>query len=214
MHVNLGDQQFHLPTGKAQVLRGHTGLVVPDLRALQDRLASVQAPLADTRFGWADRGDHVEVCSPWGNLYRIYAPGSFGGMALGMPYVEFSVPVGGASSVGQFYADAFAAPISVEEDGGAPAARVGVGQNQRLVFRESETVPDYDGHHVAIYVANFSRPFHFLKERGLVTRDVENHEFRFRDIVDPATGAAVFAVEHEVRSSRHPGLRRPHVNRL
>src|SRR5438045_7851373 len=30
MWINIGDQQFHLPTGKPQVLRGHTGLVVPD----------------------------------------------------------------------------------------------------------------------------------------------------------------------------------------
>ena len=29
MWVNLGDQQFHLPTNEAQQLRGHVGLVVP-----------------------------------------------------------------------------------------------------------------------------------------------------------------------------------------
>ena len=31
MWVNLGDQQFHLPTNNSQQLRGHVGLVVPSL---------------------------------------------------------------------------------------------------------------------------------------------------------------------------------------
>src|SRR6266513_1522570 len=28
MWINVGRSQFHLPTGKAQVVRGHTGLVI------------------------------------------------------------------------------------------------------------------------------------------------------------------------------------------
>ncbi len=36
--VNIGDQQFHLPTAKPQVLRGHVGLVVRDLPALKQAL--------------------------------------------------------------------------------------------------------------------------------------------------------------------------------
>jgi len=31
MWANAGQQQFHLPTGRPQVLRGCVGLVVPDL---------------------------------------------------------------------------------------------------------------------------------------------------------------------------------------
>ncbi len=88
MHVNVGDQQFHLPTGEAQVLRGHTGLVLPDLAALKDRLGSIQAQMNGTSFGWADRGDYVDICSPWWNRYRAYAPGAYGAMKLGIPYVE------------------------------------------------------------------------------------------------------------------------------
>src|SRR5438034_11210178 len=52
--VNIGEQQFHLPTGKPQVVRGHTGLVVRDLAALKERLASVQAGLTETRLAWSD----------------------------------------------------------------------------------------------------------------------------------------------------------------
>ena len=38
MWINIGDQQFHLPTNKPQVLRGHVGLVVRNLDALKARL--------------------------------------------------------------------------------------------------------------------------------------------------------------------------------
>ena len=38
MWVNFGQEQFHLITNKPQVLRGHTGLVVPDLDHLVARL--------------------------------------------------------------------------------------------------------------------------------------------------------------------------------
>ena len=34
MWVNVGRSQFHLPTNQPQVLRGHTGIVVPDREAL------------------------------------------------------------------------------------------------------------------------------------------------------------------------------------
>ena len=34
MWVNLGDQQFHLPVSKPQVVRGHVGVVVPELEGL------------------------------------------------------------------------------------------------------------------------------------------------------------------------------------
>src|SRR5258706_15081112 len=50
MWINFGRQQFHLPArGKAQVLRGHVGVVVPDLEALKTRLAAVREKLAETR---------------------------------------------------------------------------------------------------------------------------------------------------------------------
>src|SRR5580765_8485131 len=41
MWVNVGKSQFHLPSGQAQVLRGHTALVMSGRKALLDRLAAV-----------------------------------------------------------------------------------------------------------------------------------------------------------------------------
>ena len=40
MWVNVGEQQFHLPTRAPQVLRGQIGLVVPDLDGLKRRLGT------------------------------------------------------------------------------------------------------------------------------------------------------------------------------
>ena len=209
MWVNIGDQQFHLPTGNPQVLRGHTGLVVPDLPAVKERLASIAAQLKGTKFKCADRGEYVEAVSPWGNVYRVYAAGSHGAMKLGVPYLELTVPVGKAPAVQRFYEQVFEAPGSVKDH----AAHVEVGAGQTLVFRESKKVPEYDGHHIAVYIANFSGPFDYLSEHDLVTEGIRNHQFRFQDIVDPDTGEAVFKLEHEVRSSRDPGFRRRLVNR-
>ena len=211
--VNIGEQQFHLPTGAPQVVRGHTGLVVRDLQALKGRLASVEHGLEGTQFSWSDRGDYVDVNSPWGNHFHCYAPGAYGSMKLGVPYVEFTVPIGSAAGIRRFYEQVLGAPASLDTGADGTAASVDVGTNQKLVFRESEQVPEYDGHHIAVYLVNFSGPFQFLQERNLITEDIRNHQFRFQDIVDPDSGATVFRLEHEVRSSRHPGYRRPLVNR-
>ena len=88
MWINLGHQQFHLPTRGPQVLRGHVGIVVPDLGALVTRLNGVRDKLAGTRFGYAEGEGSLTVSCPWGNELRCYAPQPrFGDMTLGMPYV-------------------------------------------------------------------------------------------------------------------------------
>jgi len=211
--VNIGDHQFHLPTGKAQVLRGHTGLVVRDLDALKQRLAGVQDQLKDTKFSWSDHGEFVDATCPWGNLYRCYGPGKFGPMRLGIPYVEFTVPIGAAPSIQRFYDQVFGAPGSLEENGKGTATVIQAGATQNLIFRESASVPEYDGHHLAIYVADFSGPFQYLEDRKLISEGIRNHQFRFQEIIDPDSGKGVFTIEHEVRSIRHPLFRRVLVNR-
>src|ERR1700730_7738069 len=42
MWVNVGRSQFHLPSGDAQVLRGHTGIVIAGRQALLDRLRALR----------------------------------------------------------------------------------------------------------------------------------------------------------------------------
>lgn len=213
MWVNIGENQFHLPTGKPQVLRGHTGLVVRELDGLKQRLTGVQEPLKGTSFAWEDKGEYVDVTCPWGNHYHCYAPGNFGRMNLGIPYVEFSVGPGTARSIQRFYEVVFNSPGKVEKNGHGPAAVIEAGPLQTLVFRESDQVPEYDGHHLAIYVANFSSPFQWLEDRKLITEGIRNHQFRFKEIVDPDTEKPVFTIEHEVRSTRHPLFKMPLTNR-
>src|SRR5260221_3537566 len=52
MWVNVGKSQFHLPEGAAQVLRGHTGIVISGRQALLDRLASVAKKHDGTAFAF------------------------------------------------------------------------------------------------------------------------------------------------------------------
>ena len=215
MWINVGQQQFHLPTGRPQVLRGYVGVVVTDLDALTSRLAAIQPKLSETRFGYTVEDKHVLVTCPWGNRLRCHAPGpEFGDMTLGIAYVEFPVKPGHANGIGKFYDTVLGAPAVVVSDGGSPIARVRVGARQELIFRETPTdIPPYDEHHVAIYIANFSGPHRLLSQNGLITEESNEYQYRFQDIVDLETGRPLFTVEHEVRSATHPMYMRPLVNR-
>ena len=215
MWANVGEQQFHLPTRPAQAIDGHIGIVLPDLEALKKRLETVAPGLQGTQFSWSVNGEHVAVRCPWGNQLRCYAPGpEFGDMALGIPYVEFLVGPGKASGIARFYRTVLGAPATLQSDRDGAVAKVSIGRNQALIFRgTSEPLRAYDGHHIAIYVANFSGPYGFLKARGLISEDVRNHQFRFKEIVDPEGGDGLFQIEHEVRSLHHPMYNRPFVNR-
>ena len=99
-------------------------------------------------------------------------------------------------------------------NGDGTVARVKVGKNQHLLFRETEKpLPDFDEHHIQIYVADFSGPHRRLNERKLVNREDNQYQYRFRDIVDLDSGKHLFTIEHEVRSLTHPMFLRPLVNR-
>jgi hypothetical protein len=211
MWINAGEQQFHLPTRGPQVLRGHIGLVIPSLDDLEARLEAVQGSLSGTAFSFSRPGDRVDATCPWGNRFQCYEPHPrFGSMQLGVPYVAFSVPVGSADAIARFYSQVMDAP-AMAEDG---EARVRIGRYQELLFQETaEPLAPYDGHHIAIYAGSFTGPYTFLKARGLVTEEITNHQFRFKDIVDPDSGQVVFEVEHEVRSLQHAMFQRPLVNR-
>lgn len=212
MWVNVGRSQFHLPTmARAQRLRGRIGLVIPDREALLQRLDRVKGMLGDTCFAFVERDDHVETTCPWGNRILCHDPSSrFEGMALGMAYVAFDVPRGTAEGIAGFYRDVFATGARIE----GAAAHVSVGIGQELIFRESDVAAEaYDGHHIQVYVANFSGPHGRLMDRGLLTEESNQHQYRFQHIADPATGKALFEIEHEIRSLRHPMYARPLVNR-
>ncbi|MEL0089615.1 MAG: hypothetical protein VW714_03975 [Rhodospirillales bacterium] len=211
MWINCGKSQFHLPTGPAQVLRGLTGLVIPGREALLKRLEMVQPDLAGTLFKFSAKKDYVEVTCPWGNRLKIHEPGpKFPGMMLGMPYMEVDAPKGSASGIARFYQEI----LDTQATSTKNTATVSVGPGKKLVLKETtKTLPEYDGHHVAIYLANFSGPYQKLLKLGLVTEESDQHQYRFLDIVDPKSKKTLVRLEHEVRSMRHPLYAREHTNR-
>jgi hypothetical protein len=215
MWINVGRSQFHLPTGEAQVLRGRVGIVLPDREALLKRLARVRRPLEGTKFEVREHNSFVDVTCPWGNRIRCHAPESrFGRITLGIPYVEFDVRPGTADGIARFYRDVIGTPAETGEAEHGRHARASVGPKQDLIFRETDRpLPDYDGHHIQVYIADFSGPHRRLLERGLITEESDQHQYRFKDIVDPRSGKHLFTVEHEIRSMQHPLYARPLVNR-
>jgi len=207
MWINVGITQFHLPTGPAQVMPGVTVLALPDLSALAARLRRVAPLLADTRFAFEPAADAIHVMCPWGNRLRCVASNT---TRLGIIAVELSAPKGAAEGIARFYREALDAEAHAESG----RAIITSGMSTDLVFIESDTPPPpFDGAHIQIALANFSRPHAWLQTRGLITEESNAHQYRFQAITDPATGVTLCEIEHEVRSMRHPMFARPLVNR-
>ena len=210
--VNVGRQQFHMPTAKAQVLRGHIGVVVPDLKSLLVRLEKMSRRLKDTQFSFTERKNYLDITCPWGNHLRCFRPGTFGKVQLGISYIEFHVPADSASGIGRFYEQVMGCLTNINKEGNQ--CEVFIGQEQFIRFKETrKPEPFYDGHHIAVYVSNFSGPHSYLKDNNLITEESDQNQYRFQTIVDPNNGKALFEVEHEVRSLHHPMYQRPLVNR-
>ena len=215
MWINVGRSQFHLPSGRPQVLRGHTAIVISGREALLGRLASVANKLNGTAFSFSEHNGYVEATCPWGNRLRCYEPDAarFGRITLGIPYVEFDVPVGAARGICAFYPEVMGMPTELKNGDGA-VALVEVGNDQHFRFRATNaSLPDYDGHHVQIYITDFSGPYRKLGERKLIYSEDNQYQYRFRDIVELENGRPLFTVEHEVRSATHPMYLRQLVNR-
>ncbi len=207
---NVGRQQFHIPrsTERADILRGTIVLALPDHDAVEARLQRTATHLRGTHFSFERHANTIEVTGPWGNRFRCVEP-TTPRMPLGMTSVELTVPTGAAPGIADFYRLVIGAPTT--ETRGRCAVVSGVGQT--LTFVESDEVPDYDGHHIAIYVADFSGPHAWLSDHELIVEESDQHQYRFNWIVDPTTMEPLFELEHEVRSHHHPLRNRPLVNK-
>lgn len=207
--VNVGEQQFHLPSGEPQVLRGSVEVVFPNLLAVRERLEHVAPRLSETRFEFRSTENHLEVRGPWGNRFRCHQAMAGERMQLGIRTVDLDVPVGTAGGIGRFYTEVIGVDATVADG----SCEVCVGPGQTMRFNESTDGTAYDGHHIAVYVADFSGPHGRLAERGLIVEESNEQQYRFTRIVDPDSGADLFELEHEVRSLTHPLHRRPLTNR-
>jgi hypothetical protein len=216
MWINVGMSQFHLPMGTPEIVRGVIGLVIPDRRALLDRLSRVRKALAGTRYDFRESNDCVETICPWGNRIHVHTPDRdrFGRIQLGIPYVRFDVRPGTAARIARFYREVLNACADVVKNGAGPEARVQVGEQHYLYFREIDA-PErpFDGHHVQIYIADFSGPHRRLLDLGLITEESDEYQYRFKDVVDLDSREVLFTVEHETRSQTNPMYGRPLVNR-
>jgi hypothetical protein len=210
MWVNAGENQFHLPKGRPQRFRGTIGIVVPDLEQLHQRLGRLTKALAGTEFAWTPAGGCTHVTCPWGNRFQVCDHGPDGSMELGLAYLDMTVPPGTAEGIARFYR----AVMGCAATATSGSAIVHMGRNQTLRFTETDApIPEYDGHHVAIYVADFSGPHRQFASRGLITEETDAHQYRFQAIFDPENGTTLAELEHEVRSLHHPMYQRPLVNR-
>lgn len=217
MWVNAGETQFHLPHGAPQHFRGTIVIVIPERQTLLERLQRQAPALRGTHFEFAARDTHVDVRCPWGNRLRCVEPdpARYGGTTLGFAQLEIDVPRGSAEGIARFYREMLGARVTVAAGAdGSLAARVQVGAWQFLVFGETgAAITAYDGHHIQVYVADFSGPHRRLQEHGLITEESSQYQYRFVDIVDPSTRAPLFQLEHEVRSMSHPMFRRLLISR-
>jgi len=219
MWINAGRTQLHLPTMRTriQTFRGVIGLVVPDPESVAKSLERVAPLLAGTKFSVRRAGDTVEATCPWGNRFRIHAPDAerWSQTTIGITYLDLDVPPGAARAIANFYLAILDAPVDLEDTrDGLHKASVRIGADQCLHFIETRNpIPAYDGHHIAVYLADFSGPHWRMSELGTVSRDTDPHEWRFIDIIDPDTREVVYQLEHEVRSMRNPLFARPLVNR-
>jgi hypothetical protein len=225
--INAGHTQMHLPTRAPQRLRGRIHLVLPDLGWVERSLAAVAPRLAGTAFGWARRGEVLDVTCPWGNQFVCADADERGGSRLGIVAVELDVATGSAEGIARFYTEVLGAPARVEStalggritivdiEGELPVAgRPAVALHQALRFVETTyPLPPYDGHHVQIYLADATRPYEACRRLGLITREASRSDWRFVRIVDPVDGRVLHELEHEIRDLVHPLFARPLVNR-
>jgi hypothetical protein len=219
--LNFGRTQVHMPSRavppKAERLRGTAGFVVPSLEDLAKRLEHAGKemkrviPERKTHFEWKEKDGLIEATDPWGTRVRCHAPSpEYGPIDLGLAYVDFDVPPGTTEGIARFYNEVMEAPAQASKG----RAVVRVGKHQKLMFTETKAKqPEYDGHHIQIYIADFSKPYRWLLERGLVTMETDEAEWRFQWIVDPKDGRKLFQIEHETRSMKHRLFNRPLVNR-
>jgi len=221
MWINFGRTQIHMPSRgakpKVERLRGTAGLVVPSLDAAAKGLEYAGTeikrvlPERKTEFKWERKDKCIEATDPFGTRIRCHEPSpEWGPTELGLVYVDFDVPPGATEGIARFYNEVMKAPASSFSS----RTFVSVGKHQKIIFSETkQPLPEYDGHHIQIYIADFGTPYEWLKARDLINMETDENEWRFQWIVDPRDGRKLFQVEHEVRSMKHRLFNRPLVNR-
>ena len=211
MWVNIGAQQFHLPTTEPTPFPGVVGLAVPSLDAVRKRLKQVAPKLKGTDVTWKDGKTAIATTDPWGRRIRLHPAGRLPTlMNLALVYVELWAPKGSAAAIGQFYEQVLEVPV--QRNGGAVSVTMGPHQTMRFV--ESPEAPgDAHNNHVAVYLTRYRRVYARMSELRILMEKDRYEQFRFNCILNLKTGNSVMKFEHEMRSLYHGDYGRPLVNR-
>ena len=141
MWINIGQQQFHLPTGAPQVFPGpHRPRGARPRRAARRGWRRSRSGSPAPQFACSDGGQARPRRPARGAISSAATPPrpEFGDLTLGMAEVAVPVRPGAAAGIARFYEKVMARPPRSPATAAAPAARVQVGQlRQELVFRET-----------------------------------------------------------------------------
>ena len=215
MWINCGMSQFHLPMGKPDVLRGTTGLVMPDRAKLAGAAHPGEKALDGTKFDFRESNDGVETVCPWGNRIHLHSRTQAASAASAWHALcPLRRPARHRGAHRALLPRRAGSAGGGHEERRRPR-RPRPGRREAVFyFRETDAPqPDYDGHHVQVYLTNFSRPYRKLLDLGLITIEDNDYQYRFRDVIDLDTKEVLFTVEHETRSATNPMYGRPLVNR-
>lgn len=215
MWVNIGSQQFHLPTNDPTPFPGEIGLIVPDLNAVRRRLARVAPELSGSGFSWEDGKSAIATSDPWGRRIRLHRAGSLPAlMKLAIAYVELWVPPGSVAAIGDFYEQVLEIPCQRSGGRGASRIAVTVGPHQTLRFVERANAPtNAHNNHVAVYLTRYRETYDRMRKMRILMEKDRYEQFRFKRIVDPKSGKCLLEFEHEMRSLFHGDFARSLVNR-
>lgn len=215
MWVNIGAQQFHLPTTDPTPFPGEVGLIVPNLDAVRDRLKRVAPKLKGSEFSWKDGKAAITATDPWGRRIRLHPAGRLPGMMnLALAYVELWVAPGSVQAIGDFYEQVLEAPV--QRSGAHKSRRVSVamGPYQSLRFVERADAPTIaHNNHVAVYLTRYQDVYARMSKLRILMEKHRFEQFRFNRIINLKTGKCLMKFEHEMRSLYHGDFGRPLVNR-
>ncbi len=219
--VNVGLQQFHLPSGgPTPPFPGLVHLVHPDLQGAVERLRRLEGAgkFDGTPFALTEGGDLLDIVTPFGPRIHVHAasPDLFP-KPVGLFQVDLPIRPGTADGIGAYYRELFDTPVEMGQVQGRPAALVRMGANQLVVFHEAEPQGfdfDYRSFHLAFYTTRYERIAARLAQRPASIKGQAGAVMFFsRDIFDLGSGEQLLALENEVRSIYHPDFMRPLVNR-
>lgn len=211
---NAGKQQFHLQRGPDTPLHGEVGLVVPDVGEVRENLHQVRSDLEGTAFSMQEADGALLTTCPWGKRIRVLPAAAQPALfPVGIAYLELWVPPGTTPGIGRFYERLLHCPVAEAQSEGHPAVHVTVGPHQTLRFTERPDAQVTEhSNHAAFYATHFAAIRAELDRRGLVDDD-QGVQYRFFDIVEPASGEKLFRFEHEMRTLYHLDFYRHLVNR-